>query len=650
MASVAELLILISGRDSGLSKTLDDADKKAGGLGASLKRIGETASGFVLGQGILKAPEVVGSFISSASDLNETLSKSNTIFGEQGAAIEAWANGAAKGFGQSKQQALEAAGNFGNLFSQLRIGEQDSARMSKGITELASDFASFHNADITQVLDAQSAAFRGEYDSLQRFVPTINAAAVETRALADTGKANAKALTDQEKAIAVYSLMMEGAGAAMGDFDRTSDGLANRQRILSAQFADLQAKIGQALLPVLVELAGVAVNVLIPALETVGGVLVGALGGPVRAVVGAIGSIARAFGSAGKSAGSFGESAGKAAGPIAAFAAFVQGIIPQITGAFGRLKTYFESDIQPALQNLVAAARAVVDFFIANWPLIEAVVRPVIDQTILILQTALGIIGNVFAIVIDLIQGDWAGAWKNFEDIIRLAVNLVQGTIENFGRYIDGVLGLLWAGITAAAGLAWDALVALVSAAVNEVIASAEHMVAEVGRFVGSIPGAILDIVGEAAGAAARLGEGIFNAIVEILSGLPGRMARLGSEAANAFLDSISVAGVSAGDVVDLVGGGLSKIGIRGSGGPASGWTIVGDRGPELVRFGASGPHVFSSQDSAHMLGGGGGATLIVNLNVNGAILEAERDIVRVVRDEIVRGGFYGLIQQPTGA
>lgn len=41
----------------------------------------------------------------------------------------------------------------------------------------------------------------------------------------------------------------------------------------------------------------------------------------------------------------------------------------------------------------------------------------------------------------------------------------------------------------------------------------------------------------------------------------------------------------------------------RASGGPASGWTLVGERGPELVNF-PGGSHVFSNDDSRHMAAG----------------------------------------------
>lgn len=240
----------LSSMDTGLAQTAS----KAGGLGKELNSVGRIASGFLaagaIQSGARKFADGLKGATDEASNLNEALSKSNIVFRENGAEIERWASGAARSFGQSKEQALSAAGSFGNMFDQLGIGSQQATQMSKGITELASDFASFHNADITEVLSSQSAAFRGEYDALQKFLPLINAANVEQKAMAQTGKDNAKELTAQEKALAVYALMLEGAGEAQGDFQRTASGAANQARILDAVNKDSAANMGSKLLPI----------------------------------------------------------------------------------------------------------------------------------------------------------------------------------------------------------------------------------------------------------------------------------------------------------------------------------------------------------------------------------------------------------------
>lgn len=299
---------------SGFSRELKagvtrDVSKAGDSIGKSLKGsfagIGQTI-GATLGAAVVV--DFVRDAIGAASDLGETLSKSNNVFGASGAAIEEWAEGGAESFGLSKRAALEAASSFGNMFSQLGIGGGQAAQMSQQITELAADFASFHNADITEVILAQSAAFRGEYDSLQRFLPLMNAATVDQRALEMTGKRTTKALTQQDKALAVHALMIEGAGEAQGDFDRTSESLANQQRSLAGELENTKAEIGEGLLPAMVTLTNFLNDEAIPALSGLfnlgddrpeGGIGTGirdAVTSAEGVVIGAVGRIAKGLG------------------------------------------------------------------------------------------------------------------------------------------------------------------------------------------------------------------------------------------------------------------------------------------------------------------------------------------------------------------
>lgn len=248
MATLAELSILLTAKDQA-SGTFQTVEKNAGGMGSAIGGIAKT----VATVGAIGAVALGGLAVKSvmaASDMAEAQNKVNVVFGEGAEAINAFASTAARSVGLSRTEALNATGTFGNMFTQLGIGEAASADMSTQMVKLAADFGSFHNADISDVIAAQTSAFRGEYDAVQRFVPTINAANVEQKALEMTGKATTKMLTAQEKALAVQTLLMEGAGKATGDFANTSTGMANSMRIIKASISDATVQIGERLLPV----------------------------------------------------------------------------------------------------------------------------------------------------------------------------------------------------------------------------------------------------------------------------------------------------------------------------------------------------------------------------------------------------------------
>lgn len=236
------------------------AREHVGGLTGMMQKLGVTGGiGNALG-GIV-AFETVKKIVGGASDLNETISKSQQVFKGSANSILQWSSTSATSMGLSQRAALDGASSFQNLFSQIGLSGDASVKMSKSLVGLASDFASFHNAAPEEVMDALLSATRGEYDALQRFVPTVNAAAIQTRALADSGKSSADALTDAEKATALYEIVTEGAGAATGDFARTSNSAANEQRVFLAELENTAASVGNAVLPAYQGLLGVVNDV-----------------------------------------------------------------------------------------------------------------------------------------------------------------------------------------------------------------------------------------------------------------------------------------------------------------------------------------------------------------------------------------------------
>jgi hypothetical protein len=222
----------------------------------------------------------------AASDMNETLSKSSLIFGEQEKAMEAWASTSAESMGLATQAALEHAATMGNMFSQLGAGSGTAAEVSRNMVQLSADIASLHNVagGASEVLLGMQSAFRGEYDALQRYIPTINAAAVQEQALAMTHKARAAELTNLEKAMAAVEIITRDAGAATGDFARTAEGAANQERILAANIADLKAKFGERLLPVVGEVIS-EINAFMDSLSA----------DEINYYAGAVGGLAHAF-------------------------------------------------------------------------------------------------------------------------------------------------------------------------------------------------------------------------------------------------------------------------------------------------------------------------------------------------------------------
>ncbi|MHC9046813.1 phage tail family protein [Microbacterium saperdae] len=248
----------------GLDTTLNNAKSKfsdfaittAGNLAAiGLDRLGQAVGDFI------------GGSIEESSKLSETLSASQVIFNDQAGAMEKWSKGAATAFGLSQSAALDAAVDFGNMFQQLGYGSEEAANTSQDIVALAADLGAFRNLETDEVLDMISASMRGEYDSLQRLIPNINAARVQTEALAMTGKKSAAELTAQEKAAATLAIIQGDGAAAAGYFAAEQDNAATKSKILKAQLEDQQAVLGDQLMPIWQDLQSFLMSDVIPAIS-----------------------------------------------------------------------------------------------------------------------------------------------------------------------------------------------------------------------------------------------------------------------------------------------------------------------------------------------------------------------------------------------
>jgi hypothetical protein len=286
------LIARASKKPSRSLRALEGAGKKAQ---FAIKKAALPAAAALAGIAAAAVPAV-----NAASDLNETISKTNVIFGEAATEVQIFADTAAASLGQTRQQALDAAATFGTFGKAAGLTGQDLASFSTDFTSLASDLASFNNTSPEEAVLALGAALRGESEPMRRFGVLLSADAVAAEALAmglltttvneqelsiavqkadmafkkhnetlvkfgaDSDEAAKTALqleqaenrldkavggttdklTAQQKTLATQSLIMKATTDAQGDFERTSDGLANSQRILDCPIQGFASRAG----------------------------------------------------------------------------------------------------------------------------------------------------------------------------------------------------------------------------------------------------------------------------------------------------------------------------------------------------------------------------------------------------------------------
>lgn len=196
-----------------------------------------------------KAQNALSGFVNDSVAIGEAAQRSVIVFGDAAKQIQEFAVSSAS-IGLSEKAAIQAATRFGTLFTTIGLGKDVAADYSQTLVQLASDLASFSDTTVDDAITALSSALVGEFEPIRRYGVLLNEATLKQTAIANGMRATTGALDPQTKLVASYLQILRQTTKQQGDFVRTSDQLANQQRILRAEWSNISAAIGGALQPV----------------------------------------------------------------------------------------------------------------------------------------------------------------------------------------------------------------------------------------------------------------------------------------------------------------------------------------------------------------------------------------------------------------
>lgn len=271
MFKLAELFVEIKANDAALQTQVNKIQPQLSALGTA---IGTAAGGLAI-QAINAATSAITGFfakgISGASDLAETTSKLDTVFGDSAGKIKAQADEMAKSFGLPKQAVLDAAASFGLLGKAAGQSQSQAADLSSKMAKLAADAASFYNVPLDEALGKIRSGLVGEAEPMRAFGVLLSEEAVAAEAVALGLAKSAKEVDNQAKVMARASLITKGLGDASGDLERTANSTSNQWRKFQGTMENLAVSIGTSLSPAintLVNLAGDMASSLSAAFES----------------------------------------------------------------------------------------------------------------------------------------------------------------------------------------------------------------------------------------------------------------------------------------------------------------------------------------------------------------------------------------------
>ena len=184
-----------------------------------------------------------------ASDLTETLGKTEVVFGDLSDTVIAWSETSVESMGLAQETALNMASTYGDLGTAMGLSVDEAANMSMSLVQLGADMTSFKNISIERANVALQAIYTGETESLKAMGIVMTEANLEQFAMAQGCEKTYKSMSQTEKVMLRYKYVMSMTTNAQGDFVRTGDSLANQSRKLGENIKQLGASFGKTLEP-----------------------------------------------------------------------------------------------------------------------------------------------------------------------------------------------------------------------------------------------------------------------------------------------------------------------------------------------------------------------------------------------------------------
>jgi len=496
-------------------------------MGAKATAAGTAMTTFIT----LPIAAALGYSIKSASDLNETVSKTEVVFKSSSKEILDWSNGTLKNIGLAKLSALDMAATFGDMGTSMGLSTKEATSMSKGLVNLTGDMASFKNIKPDEVHTALTSVFTGETESLKRLGIVMTETNLIQFAKTQGITKSYKAMTQAEKVQLRYNYVTAMSKNSIGDFQRTQASAANQMRIFTEGIKEASTKIGAVLLPTFVKFVNFA-NKLLDAFMKLSpkqqefivklSLIVAAIG-PIILVLGkfsmAIGAIVTIFGTLGLTASLVIVGITALTGVIAAVIIKTYGlktVLGVLTGAFNTVKArvsefftllkaggnpiqliifeiarfiginttlgqaiikvrdgfnVMEAGIKKAVTQIwKTASKIFADLRTVLEPFFQQIKDKVIPQVIGMvseLTQLFGAIGNAVAKTVKFIEPIWSGFWSWAKPIVTAALNVIVSVVTYTFNTLKNIFRLARQVLTGDWSGAWNTIKSILSGAVG---------------------------------------------------------------------------------------------------------------------------------------------------------------------------------------
>ena len=215
-----------------------------------------------IGNAFIRAGKSIMSVVTKSMDYTENMNLFSVSMGqyardivENGELIQEGALTTAERFSEAlgidTSDWIRAQGVFMTMATGFGVAGDRAAKMSKNLTQLGYDLASFYNMDVDDAMTKLKSGLAGELEPLRAIGYDLSQAKLEATATALGITKSVSAMTQAEKAQLRYYAIMTQVTQAQGDMARTLEDPANQVRVFKAQMSMAAREIGNVFIPAL---------------------------------------------------------------------------------------------------------------------------------------------------------------------------------------------------------------------------------------------------------------------------------------------------------------------------------------------------------------------------------------------------------------
>lgn len=224
------------------------------------KVFSKSSGGSLIGnqlKGLLGVASIAGltalskQMIELSADMFEVQNVIQGVFGSAEQEISDFCDTSIEKFGLTALEARKLSGTFGGILKASNIVGDAQHEMSKNLTALSGDIASFYNITVDEASAKLQSGLVGNISALRSLGINMTVANLEAYALSKGINVSWQSLDQATKTTLRYNYILEQTRDAQGDYAKTFGSWANQVRLLTSNLKQLASLLGGALIKAL---------------------------------------------------------------------------------------------------------------------------------------------------------------------------------------------------------------------------------------------------------------------------------------------------------------------------------------------------------------------------------------------------------------